>query len=180
MLRHLGGGAHSHVLFVWKNINHWCSKKKRIYTIYLSYFPGEKKQTNCFGDRCSKSMLVNEKTQWLMTIHPVNTAQLLSKDIAREVQSPRPHHSSMHQNSALVGGLNPSEKYESQLGWLFPIYGKIKHGNQTTNQSCFHLDCDWSGASNQSLCWPPAWLASSACWLLEATADFCPIQGALA
>ena len=29
---------------------------------------------------------------------------------------------------------HPSEKYESQLGWLFPIYGKIKHGNQTTNQ----------------------------------------------
>ena len=26
----------------------------------------------------------------------------------------------------LVGGLNPSEKYESQLGWLFPICGKIK------------------------------------------------------
>ena len=24
----------------------------------------------------------------------------------------------------LVGGLNPSEKYESQLGLLFPIYGK--------------------------------------------------------
>ena len=22
---------------------------------------------------------------------------------------------------------NPSEKYESQLGWLFPIYGKIKN-----------------------------------------------------
>ena len=29
---------------------------------------------------------------------------------------------------------HPSEKYESQLGWLFPIYRKIKHGNQTTNQ----------------------------------------------
>ena len=30
---------------------------------------------------------------------------------------------------------HPSEKHESQLGWwLFPIYGKIKHGNQTTNQ----------------------------------------------
>ena len=27
----------------------------------------------------------------------------------------------------LVGGLNPSEKYESQLGWLFPIYGTIKN-----------------------------------------------------
>ena len=24
----------------------------------------------------------------------------------------------------LVGGFNPSEKYESQLGGLFPIYGK--------------------------------------------------------
>jgi len=27
----------------------------------------------------------------------------------------------------------PSEKYDSQLGWLFPIYGKIKL-LQTTNQ----------------------------------------------
>ena len=27
----------------------------------------------------------------------------------------------------LVGGFNPSEKYEHQLGWLFPIYGKIKN-----------------------------------------------------
>ena len=27
----------------------------------------------------------------------------------------------------LVGGFNPSEKYESQLGWFFPIYGKIKN-----------------------------------------------------
>jgi hypothetical protein len=32
----------------------------------------------------------------------------------------------------LVGGLNPSEKYESQLGLLFPIYGKIMF--QTTKQ----------------------------------------------
>ena len=28
----------------------------------------------------------------------------------------------------------PSEKYESQLGWLFSIYGKIKKMFQTTNQ----------------------------------------------
>jgi len=28
----------------------------------------------------------------------------------------------------LAGGFNPSEKYESQMGLLFPIYGKImKH-----------------------------------------------------
>jgi len=26
--------------------------------------------------------------------------------------------------TSLVGGFNPSEKYESQLGLLFPIYGK--------------------------------------------------------
>ena len=31
----------------------------------------------------------------------------------------------------------PLKKYESQLGWVFPIYGKIKNGNQTTNQSSF-------------------------------------------
>ena len=36
-----------------------------------------------------------------------------------------------HIGLELVGGFNPSEKYESQLGWLFPIYGKIF---QTTNQ----------------------------------------------
>ena len=34
----------------------------------------------------------------------------------------------------LVGGFNPFEKYESQLGWLFPIYGKIKFMFQTTKQ----------------------------------------------
>ena len=27
----------------------------------------------------------------------------------------------------------------SQLGWLFPIYGKIKNGNQTTNQCLFDV-----------------------------------------
>ena len=36
----------------------------------------------------------------------------------------------------LVGGLNPSEKYESQLGWLATQYfwENSKNGNQTTNQ----------------------------------------------
>ena len=46
----------------------------------------------------------------------------------------------------LVGGLNPSEKYESQLGWLFPIYGKIKLMFQTTNQSML---ASWFFACNQ-------------------------------
>ena len=35
--------------------------------------------------------------------------------------------------SDLVGGFNPSEKYESQMGLLFPIYGQIKKF-QATNQ----------------------------------------------
>jgi len=30
-------------------------------------------------------------------------------------------------NGKLVGGFNLSEKYESQLGLLFPIYGQIKN-----------------------------------------------------
>ena len=30
-------------------------------------------------------------------------------------------------NGSLVGGFNPSETYESQLGLVFPIYGKIIH-----------------------------------------------------
>jgi hypothetical protein len=34
----------------------------------------------------------------------------------------------------LVGGFSPSEKYESRLGLLFPIYGKIKFMLQTSNQ----------------------------------------------
>ena len=32
---------------------------------------------------------------------------------------------------------NNLEKYESQLGWLFPIYGKIKKMFETTNQWYF-------------------------------------------
>ena len=33
----------------------------------------------------------------------------------------------MRERWSLVGGFNSSEKYESQLAWLFPIYGKIKN-----------------------------------------------------
>ena len=37
-------------------------------------------------------------------------------------------------NILVTGKVNHLEKYESQLGWLFPIYGKIKFMFQTTNQ----------------------------------------------
>jgi hypothetical protein len=36
----------------------------------------------------------------------------------------------------MVGGFNPAEKYESQLGLFFLIYGKRKFMFQTTNQIC--------------------------------------------
>jgi hypothetical protein len=39
----------------------------------------------------------------------------------------------------LVGGFNPSEKYESQLGWLFQIYGKMF---QTTNHNSSRFSWD--------------------------------------
>ena len=41
--------------------------------------------------------------------------------------------------ATLVGGFNPSEKYESQLGILFPIYGKIKFMFQATNQQLYMI-----------------------------------------
>ena len=35
-----------------------------------------------------------------------------------------------------MGQGHPSEKYGPSIGMMkFPIYGKIKHGNQTTNQN---------------------------------------------
>ena len=40
-----------------------------------------------------------------------------------------------HQRLKLVGGFNPSEKYESQLGWLFPIYGKYMESQKFMFQS---------------------------------------------
>ena len=41
-----------------------------------------------------------------------------------------PHHvwlPNSRNHGWLVGAFNPSEKYESQLGWVFPIYGEIKN-----------------------------------------------------
>ena len=41
----------------------------------------------------------------------------------------------LNKHPYLVGGFNPFEKYESQLGWLFPIYFKNKQKMfETTNQ----------------------------------------------
>ena len=55
-----------------------------------------------------------------------------------------------------VGALKPSEKYESQLGWLFPVYGKIKHvpnhqpgtiGYSPLNSVCVPKRCSGNGAN---------------------------------
>ena len=42
-------------------------------------------------------------------------------------------------NYDLVGGFNPIEKYESQLGWLFPGYAKIEMFQTTDHQSVIYL-----------------------------------------
>ena len=39
-----------------------------------------------------------------------------------------------HSNAYLVGGFNPPEKYESQIGSSSQLLGKIKFMFQTTNQ----------------------------------------------
>ena len=40
-------------------------------------------------------------------------------------------------NHELIGGFNPSEKYESQSGWMIPNIWKIKFMFQITNQRIF-------------------------------------------
>ena len=62
---------------------------------------------------------------------------------------------SVHVHLYLVGGFNLSQKYESQLGLLFPIYGKIKAMFQTTNQK--------SSETSLSLTRTPAMIRSSCC-----------------
>ena len=42
---------------------------------------------------------------------------------------------SANQHLQLVSGFNPFEKHESQLGWFFQIYGKLKVMFHTTNQT---------------------------------------------
>ena len=46
-------------------------------------------------------------------------------------------------NNNLVGGFNPSEKYESQLGWLFPTKWKNKKMFQNTNQRWYKGNVLW-------------------------------------
>ena len=48
----------------------------------------------------------------------------------------------------LVGGFNPFEKYESQLGWLFPINGNSSsiHVPVTTNQLLYSFWFSWTNS----------------------------------
>ena len=43
----------------------------------------------------------------------------------------------IEQHVYLIGGFNPTEKYENQSGLLFPIYGKKMF--QTTNQVYYNI-----------------------------------------
>ena len=67
--------------------------------------------------------------------------------MAREMNHSHPLTRQIIQNDQLVGGLNPCEKYESQLGWLatqyMDIYGKINkwqpnHQPVKHDQATFH------------------------------------------
>ena len=52
-----------------------------------------------------------------------------------------------HSNLILVGGFNHIEKYESQLGWLSSIYGKMK--NVPNHQSEYNFDTDGKNSSTE-------------------------------
>jgi hypothetical protein len=55
----------------------------------------------------------------------------------------------VYQNEmSLVGGFNPSEKYESQLGWLFPTYGKSWNSMVPNHQSVKCLIVPWCSMLN--------------------------------
>ena len=87
------------------------------------------------------SMIITEKkTRLLARIRVVCPFLQLETPIFFCFSNEQIGHSISQLNHILVGGFNPSEKYESQLGWLFPIYGKIKIMFQTTNQHFFLLE----------------------------------------
>ena len=52
----------------------------------------------------------------------------------------------------LVGGFNPSEKYESQLGWWHSQYLMEKNPNVPNHQPVLHVY--WSVVGIQTLPWP--------------------------
>ena len=64
----------------------------------------------------------------------------------------------------LVGGFNPFEKYESQLVWLFPIYGRIKFMFQTTKQMSWlnMITLIWNGGPQSVV--PRPWHKMSGNW----------------
>jgi hypothetical protein len=84
----------------------------------------------------------------------------------------------MTRDILLVGGIPTPLKNISQLGWLFPIYGKIKAMFQTTNQSGkIVLQCGTGYKSNSNmtcssfLCtipwlpWTPSHQPGTSTWL---------------
>ena len=78
---------------------------------------------------CSSNTTVDHGTHksWL---NPIEMPSENNKVVNPINNHPHYHHScglyKPSWNGNLVGGFNPSEKYDSQLGWLFPIYGKNK------------------------------------------------------
>ena len=70
-------------------------------------------------------------------------------------------------NNWLVVFRHPSEKYKSQLGWWFPIYGKMKLMFQTTNQlkiAEHRWQCGEANTLNSRTWAMSAMLLSNATW----------------
>ena len=59
-------------------------------------------------------------------------------------------------NYHLFGGFNSSEKYESPLGWLFPIYGKEKMFQSPPSRCMWGSDYTW---------WVSCWKKTGSCEL---------------
>jgi hypothetical protein len=78
---------------------------------------------------------------------------------------------------------NIVDKYESQLGWLFPIDGKIKVMFHTTNQmlidlmsmwdhyECATSQCDIPSCNQQRILLP--WLPADSFWVTLSSAHWC-------
>jgi len=76
------------------------------------------------------SLNPHDSCHHLHRIFPRNFPSISPHCFSQEILIPSVHgpSSNFTKKNLLVGGFNPSEKYESQMGLLFPIHGKIKNG----------------------------------------------------
>ena len=79
-------------------------------TTAVGYFPSSTPA------KCPQGLSANAHPEWRVPRSPVQEEEV--------------------RNDNWVGGFNPSEKYESQLGWLFSVYEKHVPNHQPDNVTC--------------------------------------------